>query len=192
MTLRTRSFLCALPNALSLLRLGLVPVLVVLAFAGAETAFLVGLVTGFATDVADGYLARRTGSASELGARLDSWGDLALFGSLPLCAWLLWPDVMTAEARFLVVAVVAFVAPMLLGFARFGRLTSYHTWGAKLTSWAMGAGALVLFAGGPAWPFHVATLLLVGEALEEMAITMVLPRWKSDVPTLWHALAEAR
>jgi CDP-diacylglycerol--glycerol-3-phosphate 3-phosphatidyltransferase len=89
MTFCTRSFLRALPNALSLLRLGLVPVLVVLAYVGAEAAFLVGLVAGFATGVADGYLARRTGSASELGARLDSWGDLALFGSLPLCAWLL-------------------------------------------------------------------------------------------------------
>jgi CDP-diacylglycerol--glycerol-3-phosphate 3-phosphatidyltransferase len=189
---RIRSFLRALPNALSLLRLGLVPALVALAWAGAEGPFLVCLVAGFASDVADGFLARRTGSASELGARLDSWGDLALFGSLPLCAWLLWPEVMTAEARFLVVAVTAFVAPMLLGFARFGRLTSYHTWGAKLTSWLMGAGALVLFSGGPAWPFHVATVVLVAEALEEMAITVVLPRWRADVPTLWHALAEAR
>ena len=188
MTTRTRSFLATLPNALSLLRLALVPGLVALAWLGAETLFLAGLVVGFASDVADGFLARRTGSASELGARLDSWGDLALFGSLPLCAWLLWPEVMSSEARFVVVALVAFVSPILVGLARFGRLTSYHTWAAKLTSWAMGAGALVLFAGGPAWPFHVATLLLVGEALEEMAITLVLPRWRADVPTLWHAL----
>ncbi len=187
-----RSWIHTLPNALSLLRLAMVPVLLGLAWGSAPTLFLVGLALAFASDVVDGFVARRVGCASELGAKLDSWGDLALFASLPLSAWLLWPDVITSEARYLVVALVAFVAPVLLGLARFGRLTSYHTWGAKLTSWLMGGGALVLFAGGPSWPFHLATLVLVLEALEEMAITLVLPRWRADVPTLWHALDASR
>ena len=66
-----RSCLRALPNTLSVLRLGLVPVLVALAWAGAEGPFLMCLVAGFASDVADGFVARRAGCVSELGARIN-------------------------------------------------------------------------------------------------------------------------
>jgi len=52
----------------------------------------------------------------------------------------------------------------------------------------MGVGMLSLFAGGPAWPFHLAVVALLYEAIEEIAITLVLPRWQADVPSLWHAL----
>jgi len=52
----------------------------------------------------------------------------------------------------------------------------------------MAAALFVLFLGGPAWPFHVAVLLLGAEALEEIAITCVLRRLRTDVPTLWHAV----
>jgi hypothetical protein len=38
----------------------------------------------------------------------------------------------------------------------------------------------------------VGVALLVLEAAEEIAITCVLPAWKNDVPTLWHALRMPR
>lgn len=182
----------ALPNALSVFRLAMVPVLLGLAALGEPRLFLIGLVASLGSDVADGFLARRTGSTSELGAKLDSWGDLALYASLPLGAWWLWPELLLAQANFLVVALAAFVVPVLLGLVKFGRLTSYHTWAAKLTAWLMGIGAVLLLAGGPAWPFQLATGALVVEALEEIAITLVLPRWRANVPSLWHALELGR
>jgi phosphatidylglycerophosphate synthase len=179
----------SLPDRLSLFRLAMVPVLGAIAWHGAPTPFLVLLAASLASDVLDGFLARRLGCASTLGAQLDSWGDLATYASLPLFAWWLWPELLRAQSLWLGVALVAFAAPTLVGWLRFRRLTSYHTWGAKLTSVLMGIGALVLFTGGPAWPFHVATAALVLEAVEELAITALLPAWRADVPTLWHALA---
>ena len=180
-----------LPNALSLFRLGMVPVLGALAFFGEAELFLGALLLSLGSDVADGYLARKSGVTSELGAKLDSWGDLATYASLPLCAWWLWPELVRAESRYLACALFAYALPIALGFIRFGRLTSYHTWAAKGTAVAMGIALFVLFTGGPAWIFHVATFLLVVEAAEEVAITCVLPRWKTNVRSLWHAVHAA-
>lgn len=177
-----------IPNLLSMLRILAVPVLGGLAWAGATGVYLTGLVLTLATDVADGFIARRYGCQSERGAKLDSRADLLLYATLPLFAWWLFPDLLQREAGYLFVAIAAFVVPIGAGFLKFGRLTSYHTWAAKGTSVLMGIGMLLLFAGGPAWPFHLAVVALVYEAIEEIGITLVLREWKSDVPTLWHAI----
>lgn len=181
-----------LPNALSLFRIAMVPLLGALAWQGAATLFLCGLATSLLSDVVDGFLARRSGEVTPLGARLDSLGDLATYTSLPLFAWWLWPEILRAEKTAIAIAAGAYLAPIGVGWLRFRRLTSYHTLGAKLTAVWMGVALFVLFAGGPAWPFRAGVGLLVLEACEEIAITCVLPRWTSDVPTLWHALRVAR
>ncbi len=178
-----------LPNALSALRLALAPVLLALAWSGAPRAFVGCLALSLATDVVDGKIARRTGQASERGAVLDSWADLATYASLPPSAWWLRPGFVRAEAVFLLVAVASYVAPVAIGFLRYGRLTSYHTRGAKLAAYLGGASALVVFAGGPALPFRLATPVLVLAELEEIAITAVLPAWHANVPSLAQALA---
>jgi cardiolipin synthase len=85
-----------LPNFITVLRLFLVPVIVYLIVAKAFlAAFVVFLIAGL-TDAADGYLARRWGWQTELGAYLDPLADKALlvsvyatlgfFGHLPV--WL--------------------------------------------------------------------------------------------------------
>ena len=176
-----------LPNWLSILRILAVPLLGGLAWAGAASAYLVGLAFSLATDVADGFLARRIGCQSERGAKLDSRADLLLYATLPVFAWWLWPDLLRREAAYLGVALAAFGVPIAIGGLRFGRLTSYHTWAAKGTAVLMGLGLLALFSGGPSWPFHLAVLALCCEAIEEIAITLRLPAWRTDVPTLWHA-----
>ncbi|HVH17668.1 MAG TPA: CDP-alcohol phosphatidyltransferase family protein [Myxococcota bacterium] len=181
-----------LPNALSLFRIAMVPVLGALAWLGEPTLFLYGLAASLLSDVVDGYVARRSGAVSALGARLDSLGDLATYTTLPLFAWWLWPGTLRQEKTAFLLAAVAYLVPIGFGWMRFRRLTSYHTWAAKLTAVWMGGALLVLFGGGPVWPFHVGVALLVLEAAEEIAITCVLPAWKNDVPTLWHALRMPR
>jgi phosphatidylglycerophosphate synthase len=176
-----------LPNLVSVFRLGMVPALAALAWSGQPRLFLIGLVTSLLSDVLDGWLARHCRVTSELGARLDSWGDLATYATLPLFAWWLWPELLRAQAPFLAVALIAYFTPTGVGLLRWRRLTSYHTWLAKGTALVMGVALLCLFAGGPAWPFQLAVAALVLEALEELAITAVLPRPRSNVPTLWHA-----
>lgn len=181
-----------LPNALSMLRLALVPVLLVLAWQGRRMPFLWCFGAALASDVVDGFVARRFGSASELGARLDSWGDLAIYAALPLCAWWLWPERVLEKLPLVAIALVCFAAPTAVGVLKFGRITSYHTYFAKLIANLIGL-ALILYLGfGLGWLFDLAVILLVFEAIEEIAITAVLPELRSNVPSLVHALRIAR
>ena len=176
-----------IPNLLSSFRLVGAPLLLLLAWSGAGGAFLALLVASLLSDAIDGWLARRLALTSPLGARLDSWGDLATWAVLPVGVAWLWPERIAAELATVLAVAVAYTLPIALGLFRFGRLTSYHTWGAKASAVAMAVALVLLLAGGPSWPFHAAAVLLVAEALEEVAITCVLPRWTSDVPSFWHA-----
>ena len=181
-----------LPNALSTLRILLAPVLVVLAWVGARGPFLGCLLVAFASDALDGRLARRYGTASIHGARLDSAADLLIYTSLPLVAWWLRPDFVRAEAGWLALAIASYLLPIAVGLARYRRLTSYHTTAARLSAYLVGFAAVVVFAGGTAIPFRIATLVVLVAELEEIAITAVLPAWRADVRSLGHALALRR
>jgi CDP-diacylglycerol--glycerol-3-phosphate 3-phosphatidyltransferase len=176
-----------LPNVLSGLRLALAPTLLVLAWQGYALAFLVCATVSLSSDLIDGFLARRFGQASELGAKLDSWGDLATYAILPFCVWWLWPELIWREAFTVAVAIFAFVAPTAIGLIKFGRFTSYHTWGAKVSAVLFGPSLLVFLLLGWPWAFRFATAIFLLAELEEIAITAVLPEWRADVRSIVHA-----
>lgn len=176
-----------LPNALSAFRVAAVPVLMGLAWSGRAGAFLALLGAAFLSDSVDGWLARRLRQESVTGARLDTWGDVATYTSLPICAWWLWPDIMRREAAFVVPVLTSFFAPIVYACVKYGRITSYHTWTAKLASIAMSVSVVLLFAHVTPWPFRLCAVVPVLAALEEMAITTILPEWRADIPSFWHA-----
>jgi CDP-diacylglycerol--glycerol-3-phosphate 3-phosphatidyltransferase len=97
---------------LSGLRIALVPFLLWLTWTGHPTAFLVTFAFSLSTDLLDGYLARRWRTGSELGARLDSGGDLATYAVFPLCAWWLFRERVGEQLVFVIAALIAFVAPV--------------------------------------------------------------------------------
>jgi CDP-diacylglycerol--glycerol-3-phosphate 3-phosphatidyltransferase len=180
------------PNALSVLRIALAPVLLALAWVGAGDAFVGCLVVVLASDAIDGRLARRWEQASELGARLDSWGDFCTYTALPVCAWWLRPDVARAEAAAFATIVAGYTLPVAIGWLRFRRLTSYHTWSAKVAAYVAGGAAVVVFAGGPTAPLRLAAAVVALAAVDDVLVTAVLPRWRADVPSAAHALALRR
>jgi cardiolipin synthase len=176
------------PNLLSGLRFLLVPLLLWLARSGESRAFLLCLVLSLVTDAADGFVARRFRQASQLGARLDSWADFLTSLALPICAWWLRPEVIRQEALIIGAGIFFYLLAIALGFLKFGRLTSYHTWGAKLSAVLFAGGLVLLFAGGPGWVLRVVIPVILLAEVEEMAITLILPQALENVPSLWHAL----
>jgi CDP-diacylglycerol--glycerol-3-phosphate 3-phosphatidyltransferase len=180
------------PNLLSGLRMALVPVLLWLAWTSHPTAFLWTFAFSLSTDLLDGYLARRFRSGSELGAKLDSWGDLATYSVFPLCAWWLFRESMVEQWMFVIAGLVAFAAPTLIGLAKFRRITSYHTRLAKAVAVVMGAGLILYLGFDLPVLFHAAVLFLLVEAIEEIAITAILPEWRANVPSVFAALQIVR
>ena len=180
------------PNALSLLRLSLVPVLLTLAWNGWGKIFFSLLVLSLLTDALDGWLARKLNQATEFGARLDSWADLLTSLSLPIAGWWLRPEVVREEAGFLLAGIAFYLLAPFCGWLKFRRLTSYHTWAAKAAAVALAIAVIVIFAGGPGWLLRIAMPLAVVACVEEIIMTTVLKQWQANVPTLWHAMQVQR
>jgi CDP-diacylglycerol--glycerol-3-phosphate 3-phosphatidyltransferase len=176
------------PNALSTFRVLCAPAVLLLAWRGETSAFLALFALGLASDVLDGMLARRLGQVSDLGARLDQWGDFALWASLPLAAWWLWPETLRREAPFVVVALVAMLLPTAIAYAKYRAVPGYHTWSVKLGSIVMGIAVPLLLLFDVAWPFRVAALFQLVCAADELGITVLLPECRHDVPSVLHAL----
>jgi phosphatidylglycerophosphate synthase len=176
-----------IPNILSGFRLVAAPFLLWFAWMGYSNLFLILLSVSLLSDSIDGFIARRLNVASDIGIRLDSWGDLATYLTVPICAWWLWPEILKREAFFVFVAIGAYVVPILAGLAKFRRIPSYHTWGAKISAVLMSGAAFILFITEIAWPFRCAALVQALEACEEVLITIQLPALQGNVHSLWHA-----
>lgn len=177
-----------LPNLLSALRIAAAPTLLLLGWLGATELFLATLWLALLSDAADGYCARRLGQITEIGARLDSWGDWLLYAALPVGVAMLWPELARREMLWVSAGIAVLIVPSTVGFLKFRRLTSYHTYLAKITGVLMAGGAVVLLQWGYAGLFHLAVCFLVIEGLEELLITAELPEWRSDVRSFRSAL----
>ena len=174
------------------MRLCAAPFLLLLAWMGLATAFLWLLFLCLASDAVDGFIARRLHQESELGARFDSWSDFAIYVSMPICGWWLWPELIREQAVYVGMVMASLGLPTLVGLLKFHRTTSYHTWGAKLSALTVGGSALLMFAGGPVLPFQLAAFIAAAAALEQVAISLLLNKAESDLPSLWHLLRRQR
>ena len=187
-TNQIQSQLFTLPNLVSSFRLGIIPLQFYLAWNGQAVLFLVLFLAQLLSDLLDGLLARWLNQSSKFGARLDSWADLATYMSLPLCAWWLWPEIVHRERVFVIAGLGAYCGAVVFGFLKFHRLTSYHTWAGKVAAVSICIAAPLLLTGAAAWPFECATPLFVLASLEEIAMTVILPECRANVPSFWHAL----
>ena len=177
-----------LPNAVSVLRILMAPVLFYFAFTQKPVWFLAALMFSGFTDVLDGFLARTFNQTTAMGSRLDSWGDFTIYTTMAICAWILWPDITASELTSYVAIVLSFTAPVIIGLIKFKTITSYHTWSVKVAVVVTFVGYILLFGGWLDWPFRVAAVLCVVAALEEIAITLLIHHEHVDVRTVWAAL----
>lgn len=177
-----------LPNLISITRLTMAPVLLGLAWLGYARTAIVILVMSFASDALDGYLARRLGQASQLGARLDSVGDFAIYMTVPLLAWWLWPDILRRESPYFIAVIASTILPPVIGYCKFRTLISYHTWAVKLAAFLVGGSVILLFAGGSPWLFRMVIPVSIYAGLEEIVITLVSPISRSNVKSFWHVM----
>ncbi len=177
-----------LPNCLSLVRLVVTPPLLIVAIAAGSRAWFFGLLcVAWLTDALDGFLARRLHAESDRGRMLDSWADyvttaLCLAG---LC-WL-WPEVVRREWRWFTAGAAGFFAIVIYGLVRYGRPVGYHTWFAKALAVALPLALAALLSGWSALPFHGVMALQVLNAVEELAISLLLPGYSGEMPSAWHA-----
>ena len=133
------------------------------------------------TDAMDGWLARKTGTASDFGARLDSIADLLFYTILllrlfPVLWQLLPPQIWYAVAGIILVRLAAYVTAAV----KFHRFAALHTWLNKLT----GAAVFLLpyalaMTTGVVYSWGLCVLAFAASA-EELVIHLCQPGYQSD------------
>ncbi len=187
----TFSQLTTLPNLLTSLRFIAAPALLWTAWAGESEFFLWILALTFLTDILDGLAARLLNQQSELGAKLDSIGDITIYSVLSISVWLLWPDIAQRERLYILITMGSFLIPVLIGILKFHALTAYHTILVKIAVAAIGLSFFLLFLYDIALPFRISALLCLLAGMEETLITLLSPRLRSNVPSLWSIIQKS-
>jgi len=175
-----------IPNALSLARIALTPVLLWCAWQGKTECFLGLLVVSLLTDALDGWIARKFNLCTPLGARLDSLGDMCTYLAVPLCAWWLWPDLIRAEWPYVLLTVSAYVVPLVVALIKFRTLPSYHSYAAKIAAVVMSIAVFMWFVFEVSGLFKFAAILQAVVAVEHVLITLSLSQPRSNIKSIWH------
>lgn len=176
------------PNFVSMIRILLAPVMLLLAMNQQAIWFIVLLLFSEFTDVLDGFLARYLNQITDLGSRLDSWGDFVIYSTLAVSAWLLWPDIVVREIVFVIIIICSFTLPVLVGIIKLHTVTSYHTWSVKIAVAVTVISYILLFMDISPWPFRLAAMICIYAALEEIVITLLIGHERVDVRSFRQAM----
>jgi phosphatidylglycerophosphate synthase len=179
-------------NGITVYRIIAAPFLVLLIIYDQVDIFKWLLALSFFTDAIDGYLARRYKVTSILGAKLDSIGDDLTVAAAMGGMIVFNPDFFLSQSPVFIGLLCLFAIQTVMAFIRYGKLTNFHTYGAKLAAVSQGVFLILFFfTSQPDMPlFYIAAIITGIELLEEIIIVLVLPQWKTNVKGLYWVIKE--
>ncbi|MCB2295758.1 CDP-alcohol phosphatidyltransferase family protein [Clostridium algoriphilum] len=167
----------AIPNFISLSRI--IFSLILIFIKPLSIAFYaIYIICGF-SDVLDGVIARKTGTTSRLGEKLDSLADMIMIGILLL---VLYPIVNFATEIVIWIVSIAIIrlASMVVAMKKYKTFAMLHTYGNKITG-------IVLFIF-PLWLPYIHTTVLMYiicivasiSAIEELVIQLTSKKLQAN------------
>jgi phosphatidylglycerophosphate synthase len=174
-------------NGISLYRMIAVPLLIYLALTHQFGSFKWLLALGFFTDAIDGYLARRYRVSSALGARIDSIADDLNIVAAIIGLCIFNPAFLLAERIPILILLVLYLLQNTLAFLKYRRLTSFHTYIAKIAAVLQGMFliAFFFFPQPVDWLFTLTVVFTGTDLLEEILLVLLLPRYRTNVKGLY-------
>jgi len=150
--------------------------------------FVIGYVIAIISDIFDGIIARRLGVSTIQLRQADSWADIWLFICLAMSTWLVYPQVLIDFQTPLLLALAAQLLLFTISLIKFRKFPSFHTYTAKVWGLLLLITTVSLFGFGYAKLLWLAIVLCWLNSLEEIVMTLILPEWKCDVLSIFHAL----
>ncbi|MGZ5189479.1 MAG: CDP-alcohol phosphatidyltransferase family protein [Flavisolibacter sp.] len=174
-------------NAITVYRALAAFVLLGLIITGNREIFKWLLAFSFFTDAIDGLLARKYKVSSVLGSRIDSIADdltilMAIIGLL-----IFEPGFVQHQLEWIISLLSLYMLQNIIAFIRYGRISSFHTYLAKLATILQGIFLILIFFL-PDWPlglFHLAAIVTILDLAEEIVLVIIIHEWKSDVKGLY-------
>lgn len=181
-----------LPWSLIAFRLGMGPLLLLDARDGATGwAFIAGLGVAILSDILDGIMARRAGSATVRLRRLDSLVDSIFFLFVAAAAGVAHGGVLLAHGTLVAAMLALWLLSQLPALIKFGQAAAYHAYSAKAAGLALLAAGVRLFGTGQGgWLLDAALWVAIFSHLDRIAITLLLPGWRTDVSWVGAAWTE--
>ena len=158
-----------------------------------SVGFLVVYTLTGLTDVLDGWLARKTGTASDFGARLDSAADLLFYAILLLrlfpVLWQLLPAaIWYAVAAIILVRLAAYVTAAV----KYHRFAALHTWLNKLTGAAVFLLPYMLaLTTGTVYSWALCVLAFAA-SVEELVIHLFKQTYCPNTKSIFHKAERER
>jgi len=173
-----------IPNLLTIIRFFIAIFLVLDSKNGhISKYFLPAFLFGGFSDFLDGFLARKLKAKTTLGCILDGYADLVFYVAAFLAIYFAYPD--TIKNYIFGLALLLFIQVYSWGFSliKFGRMTSYHTYGSKIWGITLFVSLAVLFAYEKDLFFPIMILAGIIANLDEIIITALMPYWRGDIPS---------
>lgn len=136
------------------------------------------------SDTIDGYVARKTGTVSEIGGKIDSIADLILFGVLII---ILYPIITLPLAIIVwsvIIAIIRLVSIIivLIKYKTFGVL---HTYGNKITGIALFTFPLILFFDKLYVLIYIICVIACVASVEELFIHLTSSQFKINKKSIF-------
>lgn len=174
-------------NAITMYRLVSAPILVILIFDGNIEVFGWLLACSFFTDAIDGFLARKYKVTSRFGSRLDSISDDLTILAAIIGLFVFRIEFVKDQRLIVTVLFVMLIAQNMAALIRYRKLSSFHTYLAKVAAVFQGCFLILMFFfPEPVYPlFYIAAVITFLDLLEEIILVFYLPKWTTDVKGLY-------
>ncbi len=136
------------PNAISLYRLLVFPVILFMALTNRESTYVVLLCISLVSDALDGSIARRFNLQTKFGAALDNLADICTYAMAVLGLFVFkWTEI-EPHALILYIFFSLFIISYIVAFARFGKIPGLHLYSAVSAGYVQSIFFFVLFVFG--------------------------------------------
>lgn len=183
-----------LVNGITGYRIAITPVLIGLIIAGNYEAYRWLLPVSFFTDLIDGFLARKLKVTSILGSKLDSIGDDLTFLSATIGVFVFKYDFIVNHLVWVSILLGLYFLQMGLAFARYHKMTSFHTYMGKTAMVFQGFFLIFLFLLPEPleWLFYSAAIITIIDLVEEIIIILYNKKWEANVKGLFWVIRKHR
>jgi phosphatidylglycerophosphate synthase len=179
-------------NGITIYRIAAAPLLLFLIFTDKPDIFKWFLGISFFTDMIDGYLARKFKVTSVLGSKLDSIGDDLTVLTGIIAIFVFKREFIMQEIVLISVMLILLVAQNIMAFWRYKKMSSFHTYLAKIAALLQGTFLILMFflSEPPYVLFYIAAVVTILDLVEEIILVLLLPKWVINIKGLYWVLKD--
>ena len=179
------------PQLLVAFRAGCGPALFVFACYGFNGYLMAAtVIAAVISDILDGVVARRTGTATAALRHADTVVDTFFFAAAGIALRVAVPHAYQGLWLPLILLIVIHVSRSTYELTKYGRLAAYHMWSSKALGLVLLAALVTAFVTGrPTWLLAAGLWFGVINEMEGFLASLMLSEWRCDVPSVFHAAA---